>query len=61
MQNRTYVLTSLKTQDISQNGVGGRFQFLRPIYTPNFRAHFRIKLVHLREQKIIVCLVNLQA
>jgi hypothetical protein len=34
---------------------------LRLIYTSDFRAKFCIKLVHFREQKNIVCLVNLQA
>ncbi len=34
---------------------------LRSIYKSDFRARFCIKLVHFREQKIIVSLVNLQA
>ncbi len=34
---------------------------LRFIYTSDFRARFCIKPAHFREQKFIVCLVNLQA
>ncbi len=34
---------------------------LRSIYMSDFRVHFCIKLVHFKEQKIIVCLVKLQA
>ncbi len=33
----------------------------RLIYMPNFSVPFCIKLVHFREQKFIVCLVNMQA
>jgi len=31
------------------------------IYMSDFRARFRIKVVHIKEQKIIYFLVNLQA
>jgi hypothetical protein len=34
---------------------------LRPIYTSDFRVRFCIKLVHFREQKNIICFINLKA
>jgi len=36
-------------------------KLLQLIYTSNFRAHDQIKLVYFKEEKIIVCLANLQA
>jgi hypothetical protein len=34
---------------------------IRYFYTSDFKAHFRFIIINFREQKFIVCLVNLQA